>query len=250
MQLRAHILDDLNLTTQDFPRQAIVGDTHRRHTAGLAQRLEYLGAVPLVQQVIGRRDARRPRTDNRHARRVIRQIDRVIQPFHGRVHLDVRHETLQVLDVDRIVQLAATTGEFAKPHADPPADRSQRILFLDDRQRVRIAPRLDRLDIAGNIQPLGTGLDARRRHFGMIVAAHAAPPFPNRPFKVIAVMIQQRQDSVHRGVSQLTHRAGLYQLAHLTQRRQIALASVAIGDARQYLGGHARAHAAGNALAT
>ncbi len=155
-QLHALVQDILNLSLDDPRRKAVLGHADAQHAASHGQRLEHRHAVASAHQVTGRAESARAGADNGHVLR-----PRALRSRHQlprRLVHHVRDKTLKRSDCQRLVHQVAVAGVLAAVVADAPADAGEGIVFLDDPQRVFVAPLADQGDVPLGALADGTGV--------------------------------------------------------------------------------------------
>ena len=159
-QFNTEVNDVLHLTVHDLRGQTVGGHAHAQHPAGDRQRLKDGDPISQVAQVLGGRQPTGTGTDDCHVVLVLpfRRLWR-----HSRLGIDfVGHESLQRMDVDRVIQLAAVAGILTAVVAYAPADAWEWVVLLDDTKRVIVPPFANQSDVP--LSPLSrrAGVATRR----------------------------------------------------------------------------------------
>ncbi len=125
-ELDPHRHNAPDLGVEHVARQAIFGDAEAHHTAGQRPSLADRHPMAEAPQMIGGGEARRSGADDEHAlaRFALRLVER---PAFG--DRDVAEEPLDRIDADRLVDLGAVAGGFARVIADAAHHGGQRIVF-------------------------------------------------------------------------------------------------------------------------
>jgi hypothetical protein len=107
LELDAEVEDALDLRVEDLAREPVARDAEAHHAAGARAGIADRHRVAAAREMVGRRQAGRPGTDDQHAlaRRRGRHID-------GPALLDrlVTEEALDRVDPDRLVEVPAVAG--------------------------------------------------------------------------------------------------------------------------------------------
>ena len=159
-ELGAHQADDLDLGLNDILLQLKAGDTVGEHAARALVLLEHDGLVALLGQVEGTGQAGRTGTDDGD---LLVEAASTRRRHHGR---DIAGRSIQIALSDKLLDLvdshggvhaAAGAGVLAAAVAHAAADSGQRVLALDERQRLVIATLRRELQIALNGDMCGAG---------------------------------------------------------------------------------------------
>ncbi len=154
----AHGLHDVGFFLERALGQTINGDAVADHAPRLGLGLENIHGIPAFQQVVGAGDAHGARAHNGHARLLAGCGG--LRFEHAGGNGPVRRIAFEVADGDRRVHPAPAARAFAAAHTDPAATPDQRITAQDGIGGEIVMAVLDVVDIAGNIDEAGAGLDA------------------------------------------------------------------------------------------
>ena len=158
-EFNAHLAQDVDLGVEHVLFQAEARDAEREHAAGHRIAVEHGHGVALVGEVVGAAHARGAGADDGDLLRV-RAADLVEQLRHvarGFVQVMVGDEALDLVDGDGLVHAAAGALGLAALVADAAADGRERVFFLDELERVRVAALRGELQVAlhGNVRGAG-----------------------------------------------------------------------------------------------
>src|SRR6185295_18138954 len=103
----------------------VLRDAEAHHAARARTRLDNLDAVAEATEVIRRGQSRRAGADDEHA---LAALGRGRGELPAALDGFVAEKTLDRVDADRLVELAAVARGFARVIADAPHDRGQRIV--------------------------------------------------------------------------------------------------------------------------
>ena len=159
----AHLAQDVNLGVEHVFFEAEARDAEREHAAGHRVAVEHGHGVALVGEVVGAAHARGAGADDGDLLRV-RAADLVEQLRHvarGLVQVVVGDEALDLVDGDGLVHVAAGALGLAELVADAAADSRERVFFLDELERVRVAALRGELQVALHGDVRGAGGLAR-----------------------------------------------------------------------------------------
>jgi len=159
LELDAHLAQDVDLGVEHVFFQPEARDAEREHTAGHRVAVEHGHGVALVGEVVGTAHAGRAGADDGDLLRV-RAADLVEQLRHvarGLVQVVVGDEALDLVDGDGLVHVAAGALGLAALVADAAADGRERVFFLDEFERVRVAALRGELQVAlhGDVRRAG-----------------------------------------------------------------------------------------------
>ncbi len=148
----AHLSQYLNFRVHHVLFKPETRNAQGQHAAGHRRFFEHGDGIPPGGQIIGAAQARRPRSDDRnligigpsglvhHRRDKARRLPQLL----------LGNEFLNLVNGDRIVNAAAGAGILAPPVADPPANRREGVIGLDQLKGVPIPALGGQLDIALN----------------------------------------------------------------------------------------------------
>ena len=162
-EFNAHLAQDVDLGVEHVLFQAEARDAEREHAAGHRVAVEHGHGVALVGEVVGAAHARGAGADDGDLLRV-RAADLVEQLRHvarGLVQVVVGDEALDLVDGDGLVHAAAGALGLAALVADAAADGRERVFFLDELERVRVAALRGELQVALHGDVRGAGGLAR-----------------------------------------------------------------------------------------
>ena len=155
LDVDAAVQDPVDLLLEPLARQAIAGDAVAQHAAEVLARLEHLDLVPHEGKVVGAADAGGATTDDRDALARLLGDPGTVLALHVLGCVALERE-----DVHRVVHHAAAAVHLAGMLAHQAADHGQRVVLADDAYGVRVAPRLDERDVAGDVHARGATADA------------------------------------------------------------------------------------------
>ena len=126
----AQVADHLDFRIEHLPRQAKRRDAIAQHPARLRVRVKQHRAMTPAQQMMRRRQPRRPGPDDGHSPASRRSAwrRRLACGLGGRPRppLVVGSEAMQVADRERLLHVALPAALLAQPRANPPQRRRQR----------------------------------------------------------------------------------------------------------------------------
>ncbi len=175
----AHPEDHVDLVVEHLRREAERGDVGPHQPAGDGELLEDRHGVAERQQIVGDRERRRPRADERDALAVLLR-GRARQPRRDhRVVTVVRGDALEAADRHRLlVHAAPPARRLAGPVARAPEDAGEHVGLPVEEVRVRVAALRDEPDVLGDVGVSRAGplaidnlvkvlwiASVRRRHF-------------------------------------------------------------------------------------
>ena len=140
--LDAHLAQDVDLCRHDVLLELVAGDAVDHHAAGKRVLLEHDGVVAHVRQVVRAAEAGGSRAHDGDLLEVAATVGGNYRLRHKavlRLHVLRRDERLHVVDGDGLVHQPARAGGLAALVADATAHRRERVLLLDERQRVAVA---------------------------------------------------------------------------------------------------------------
>ena len=131
VDLRGHaeFQDLVDFRFQDFFPQAVFRNSHPQHSPQHRQGFEHRDPIPHSRQVIGAGHSGGARADDGHFFRFLFPSHRYPAAVFER---HVRHEALQGIDGNRLVEFTPVAGGFAGVVADPPADPGKRAFLLEE----------------------------------------------------------------------------------------------------------------------
>ena len=164
-ELHAHLAQHVDLGLDNVLADAEARDAVDEHTAGHGFLLEHDRAVALDGQEVSAGHAGRAAADDGDL--LVKFLVRA--GVHGRhvtvlsLHVLLGDELLDLVDGQRLVDSAAGAGILAILSADAAADGRERVILLDELERVGIAAVARHLDVAldGDVRRAG-GLAGRR----------------------------------------------------------------------------------------
>ena len=231
LEVDAHLLEHLDLGVDDVLLEAEARDAEGQHAAGHLVFIKHGDVfVAHVRQIVGARQAGRAGADDGDLLRVgigdaavgndLRDVALV------GLELLLGDELLDLVDGDGAVDIAAGAGFLAAAVADAAADSRERVILLDELERIQIAALRGQIDVAlhgdvrraGGLAGGGAGLVALLLVVVLIVRApHVLAP---------VVVVRQR-------LLRIRHRAGLgaQLLAELGGAGRADLGALAAGDA-------------------
>ena len=227
----AHLLEHLDLGVDNVLFEAEARDAEGQHAAGHLVFIKHGNVfVAHVRQIVGARQAGRAGADDGNLLRV-RIGDAAVGDDLRDValvglELLLGDKLLDLVDGDGAVDIAAGAGFLAAAVADAAADGRERVILLDELERVQIAALRGQIDVAlhgdvrraGGLAGGGAGLVALLLVVVLIVRApHVLAP---------VVIVRQR-------LLRIRHRAGLgaQLLAELSSAGRADLGALAAGDA-------------------
>ena len=156
-ELGAHQANDLDLCLDNVLLQLKAGNTVGEHAARALVLLEHDGLVALLGQIEGAGQTGRAGTDDGD---LLIEAASACRRHHGRdiagrgIKIALGDKLLDLVDSHGGVHTAAGAGILTAAVAHTAADSGQRVLALDERQRLVIAPLCRKLQIAlnGNVR--------------------------------------------------------------------------------------------------
>ena len=164
-ELGTHQANDLDLGLDNILLQLKAGNTVSEHTARALVLLEHDGLVALLGQVESAGQAGRTGTDNGD---LLVEAAGARRCYHGRdiagrgIKIALGDKLLDLVDSHGGIHATAGAGVLATTVAHAAADSGQRVLALDERQRLVIAALRRKLQIALNGNVRGAGRLAGR----------------------------------------------------------------------------------------
>ena len=182
-ELGAHGLDHVNLGLDHVLLQLVAGNTIGEHAARTRVLLEHHRVVSLLGQVEGAGEARGTGADDGNLLlEVAAHLGAHLRGDVARVGVQilVGDELLDLIDRDGLVDRAARAGILAATVAHAAAHRGQRILALDEGERLLVATLRRQLEVAlhGDVRGAGCLARGRARVVGLdavLVAVVRAP---------------------------------------------------------------------------
>ena len=231
LEVHAHLTEHLDLGVDNILLEAEARDAEGQHAAGHFVFIKHGDIfIAHVRQIVGARQAGRAGADDGDLLRVgigdaavgddLRDVALV------GLELLLGDKLLDLVDGDGAVDIAAGAGFLAAAVADAAADGRERVILLDELERVQIAALRGQIDVAlhgdvrraGGLARGGAGLVALLLVVVLIVRApHVLAP---------VVVVRQR-------LLRIRHRAGLgaQLLAELGSAGRADLGALAAGDA-------------------
>jgi len=174
LDLGPQVADELDLVLEDLLGQTVVGDPHGGHPAPLGQGLEYRDLVAHSPEVVGRGEPRGPRAHDGHFLRPLGSGP--LQGARSRSQVMVDRRPFQQADGQRLVDAVAHAGLLAGVRAGTADDAGQDAALADEVQRLAEPVVADELDVAGDVQPGRTGLEAGGRDGHLVGSRRALLP--------------------------------------------------------------------------
>ena len=231
LEVDAHLLEHLDLGVDHVLLEAEARDAEGQHAAGHLVFIKHGDVfVAHVRQIVGARQAGRAGADDGNLLRVRIGDAAVGNDFRDvalvGLELLLGDKLLDLVDGDGAVDIAAGAGFLAAAVADAAADGRERVILLDELERVQIAALRGQIDIAlhgdvrraGGLAGGGAGLVALLLVVVLIVRApHMLAP---------VIVVRQRLLRIDHGTG-----LGAQLLAELGGTGRADLGALAAGDA-------------------